>query len=127
MGAPSLVRNLSISSKCLRAQENIILNISPPAVLLHINGSIRGTIMGKETNPEIRVDRLTRRMAIAGVAMALGGVGLNLTAALAESADDVSRTAEAIHQTATFKASRKRVYKALTDTRQFDKVIELSG
>jgi activator of HSP90 ATPase len=47
--------------------------------------------------------------------------------ASAESEDEISRTAEAIHQENTFKASRKRVYEALTDTGQFDKVIEISG
>src|ERR1700683_3253993 len=34
---------------------------------------------------------------------------------------DVSHTAEAIHQEVVFKASRKRVYEALTQTKQFDK------
>src|SRR5260370_1115473 len=41
--------------------------------------------------------------------------------------EEISRTAESIHQEAVFKASRKRVYEALTDTKQFDKVIQLSG
>ena len=39
----------------------------------------------------------------------------------------ISRTAESIHQEAVFKASRKRVYEALTDAKQFDKIIQLSG
>ena len=47
--------------------------------------------------------------------------------ASAESEDEISHTAEAIHQENTYKASRKRVYEALTDTAQFDKVIEISG
>src|SRR3981081_2899253 len=41
--------------------------------------------------------------------------------------EEFSRTAEAIHQEPVFKASRTRVYEALTDTKQFDKVIQLSG
>jgi activator of HSP90 ATPase len=34
---------------------------------------------------------------------------------------EISRTAESIHQQPTFKASRKRVYDALTDEKQFSK------
>jgi activator of HSP90 ATPase len=69
----------------------------------------------------------TRRQAIIGVAIAFGGVALGSTAARAEAEDGISRTAEAIHQEPVFKASRKRVYEALTDAKQFDKVIQLSG
>jgi hypothetical protein len=36
--------------------------------------------------------------------------------------DDISHVAEAIHQEVSFKASRKRVYEALTDAKQFDQV-----
>jgi uncharacterized protein YndB with AHSA1/START domain len=41
--------------------------------------------------------------------------------------EEISRSGEAIHQEVVFKASRKRVYDALTDTKQFDKIIQLSG
>jgi activator of HSP90 ATPase len=41
--------------------------------------------------------------------------------------DEISHSAESIHQEVTFKASRKRVYEALTDTAQFDKVVQLSA
>jgi activator of HSP90 ATPase len=41
--------------------------------------------------------------------------------------DEVSRTAESIHQEPLFKASRKRVYDALTDAKQLDRIVELSG
>src|SRR4030095_15056697 len=43
-------------------------------------------------------------------------------------ADDygISHTADAIHQEVVFRASRKRIYDALTDTRQFDRIIQLS-
>jgi len=60
--------------------------------------------------------------------MAVGGFGLAGTKAWAADAQgEISRTAEAIHQEPVFNASRKRVYEALTDTKQFDKVIQLSG
>jgi activator of HSP90 ATPase len=39
----------------------------------------------------------------------------------------ISHTAESIHQEVAFKASPKRVYEALTDVKQFDKLVELSG
>jgi activator of HSP90 ATPase len=69
----------------------------------------------------------TRRQAIAGVAIALGGLALGSTKAWAGTEDGISRTAESIHQEPVFTASRKRVYDALTDAKQFDKVIQLSG
>jgi activator of HSP90 ATPase len=69
----------------------------------------------------------TRRQWIAGVAVAFGGLSLGSAEAWAGAEDGISRTAESIHQEAVFKASRKRVYEALLDTKQFDKVIQLSG
>ncbi len=69
----------------------------------------------------------TRRQVIAGFAMAFGGVALGSREAWAGAEEEISRTAESIHQEPVFKASRKRVYEALTDAKQFDKVIQLSG
>jgi len=47
--------------------------------------------------------------------------------ALASAEDGVSQTAESIHQEPVINASRKRVYEALTETRQFDRIIQISG
>ncbi len=73
----------------------------------------------------------TRRQAMVGVAIAFGGLALGSTegwaGAWAGAEEEISHTAESIHQEAVFKASRKRVYEALTDAKQFDKVIQLSG
>lgn len=69
----------------------------------------------------------TRRQAIVGAAMAFGGLALGPTKTWAEGEGEISHTAESIHQEAVIKASRKRVYEALTDAKQFDKVIQLSG
>jgi len=69
----------------------------------------------------------SRRQLFTGFAMTLGGLALTSTKVWAQSEGEISRTAEAIHQEPVIKASRKRVYEALTDTAQFDKVIELSG
>jgi len=51
------------------------------------------------------------------------------SAALATSGvpdEEISHTAESIHQEVVFKASRKRVYEALTDAKQFTKVTEFT-
>ena len=41
--------------------------------------------------------------------------------------EEITHSCESIHQTVVFKASRKRVYEALTDEKQFDKVVKLSA
>jgi activator of HSP90 ATPase len=69
----------------------------------------------------------TRRQAIVGVAIAFGGLALGSPKAWSAADEEISRTSEAIHQEPVFKANRKRVYEALTDAKQFDKVIQLSG
>lgn len=40
---------------------------------------------------------------------------------------DVSHACESIHQEVTFIAGRKRVYEALTDQKQFNRVVQLSA
>jgi activator of HSP90 ATPase len=84
-------------------------------------------LMSNRRNLEAPANGSTRRQAIVGVAMAFGGLTLGSTKVWAVVEDEISRTAEAIHQEPVFKASRKRVYDALTDAKQFDKVIQLSG
>jgi activator of HSP90 ATPase len=84
-------------------------------------------MMSDRTNLKVLANGTTRRCAIIGVAVAFGGLALKSTEAWAGAEEEISRTAESIHQEALFKASRKRVYEALTDAKQFDKVIQLSG
>jgi activator of HSP90 ATPase len=69
----------------------------------------------------------TRRQAIAGVAIALSSLALHSTKAWAGTDDGISHTCDTIHQEPVFAASRKRVYDVLSDAKQFDKVIQLSG
>ena len=83
--------------------------------------------MSERTNLEALANAPTRRQALAGVAIAFGGLALGSTPAWAEVEGEISHSAEAIHQEPIIKASRKRVYDALTDAKQFDKVIQLSG
>ena len=59
------------------------------------------------------------------------GLGLTASARAAggeaeANEDGVSHASEAIHQEILFKASRQRVYRALTDTAQFDRITRLS-
>jgi hypothetical protein len=83
--------------------------------------------MSDRNNLDALANGPTRRQAIVGVAIACGELALGSTEAWAGAEDGISRTAEAIHQEAVFTASWKRVYEALTDAKQFDKVIQLSG
>src|SRR5208282_6506071 len=85
------------------------------------------TNMRDGTNLAALVNGPTRRQAIVGVAMVFGGLTLGSTKSWAGADNEISHTAESIHQEPVFKANRKRVYEALTDSKQFDKVIQLSG
>ena len=68
----------------------------------------------------------TRRQLIFGAAVTLGGLAADSASAWAGADEEISHNAEAIHQEVTFKVSRKRVYEALTDGKQFNKVVMLS-
>jgi activator of HSP90 ATPase len=70
---------------------------------------------------------VTRRRMVMGAAVAFGGIAMGSRSAWAAAEDGVSHTAESIHQEPVFRASPKRVYEALIDTKQFDKVIQLSS
>jgi len=68
----------------------------------------------------------TRRQWLTGAAFTFGTLTVSMPRASADTPDGVSRTAESIHQETIFKASPKRIYDALLDSRQFQK-IELLG
>jgi len=67
------------------------------------------------------------RSLLGAVAASIGALALAPAATAAPLEDEISRTAESIHQETIFKASRKRVYEALTDTDQFNKLTQLSA
>jgi activator of HSP90 ATPase len=69
----------------------------------------------------------TRRQVITAGAIAVVGAAMRPVTVSADASDEISRTAETIHQERLFKANRKRVYEALTVTKQFDQVTQLSG
>jgi len=84
-------------------------------------------MMSELKHPNTLMNPPTRRQLIGGVAVAFGGLALGSTEAWPGIVDEISRKEESIHQEPVFKASRKRVYEALVDTKQFNKVTELSG
>lgn len=69
---------------------------------------------------------VARREVLAGVAMAVTGFALDATEARGSADDLISHSAESIHQEIIFKASKKRIYDALTDAKQFEQVVRLS-
>jgi activator of HSP90 ATPase len=72
-------------------------------------------------------DGLSRRQAVFGAFAAFSALGVSGAVSLAHPIEEISHSAEAIHQENVFKANRKRVYEALTETKQFDKLVKLSG
>src|SRR5262249_44317091 len=69
--------------------------------------------------------RLTSIFSVLGARTAMGAGRIPRAAPLADDYG-ISHTADAIHQEVVFRASRKRIYDALTDTKQFDRIIQLS-
>jgi activator of HSP90 ATPase len=80
----------------------------------------------------VRVGSLLPVLGIAGATFGsklpgtVGGAAGKPGAGALAANEEISRTAEAIHQEVVFNASRKRVYAALTDAEQFTKVVRLS-
>jgi uncharacterized protein YndB with AHSA1/START domain len=68
-----------------------------------------------------------RRHFLAGGVLAFAGLAAGPGGAWAQATDELSRTAESIHQERTFAATPTRVYDALTIAAQFDHVVRLSG
>jgi uncharacterized protein YndB with AHSA1/START domain len=83
-------------------------------------------MMSDEKNVITIAKGATRRQMIIRAAAGFSGIAMGSMIAWAGVEDGI-RTAESIHQEPVFKASRKRVYEALTDAKQFDKVTRLSG
>lgn len=71
----------------------------------------------------------TRRQLLGGASFALGGIAFASIAGAARGIgeEEVSHSAEAIHQEVLFRASRKRVYQVLSDAKEFDKVVKQSA
>jgi activator of HSP90 ATPase len=69
----------------------------------------------------------TRREVIAGLTWGLGAAAVVGVSTHAEAAEEIARNGESIHFEVKFKASPQRLYAALIDAKQFQKVVLLSG
>ena len=74
----------------------------------------------------LAIDALSRRQLVAG-AVTFAASAAHPIQVWAGAEDGISHTAESIHQEPVFQASRKHIYEALTDARQFDKIVQLTG
>jgi activator of HSP90 ATPase len=76
----------------------------------------------------VRMAAFCSGLGIAGLALTPEGIARTVRQAAGASSDsEISHSAESIHQEVIFKARRNRVYEALTDPTQFDKVVKLSA
>jgi activator of HSP90 ATPase len=85
------------------------------------------TITHKKINPCVSAPAPTRRQLISGAAIAFGALTLRATKSFALPEQEISHSAESIHMENVFAASRKRVYDALTDAKQFNEIVKLSA
>jgi len=69
---------------------------------------------------------LARREVLVGATIAVGALFFGPTESRAALDEAVSHSAESIHQEITFKATKKRIYDALTNAKQFEQVVHLS-
>jgi activator of HSP90 ATPase len=75
---------------------------------------------------KMKDEGFSRRRAIVGAAGLIGCMALRAKSGEARPDEEISRAEEAIHQENVFKASRKRVYEALTQTKQFHALTQWS-
>ncbi len=64
----------------------------------------------------------TRRRALAGAALAVGGLALSARDSWGAAAEEISHSDESIHEELVFRADRETVYETLIDTARFDKM-----
>src|SRR5271156_925409 len=96
-----------------------------PASKQASSAELRRMKMSNRTNKTALPHDPARRQVMVSAALAVGGLVLSQTEAHANADDPISHTAESIHQEVGFTASPKRVYEALTDAKQFQRVVEL--
>ena len=84
-------------------------------------------VIGNENSLPARANAATRRQMLMGTAGVFGCLTLAFGDVRSSTAGDISSACEVIHQEVVFKAIRNRVYEALTDAKQFNKVVMLSA
>jgi activator of HSP90 ATPase len=77
-------------------------------------------------SPVVSVANLSRRRWLLHSGMTAGALLLQSKLAFAGTGEEISRTAEAIHQEITFDAKPERIYSALTDAGSFQKMESFS-
>jgi activator of HSP90 ATPase len=85
------------------------------------------TTTSNKINPRDPATSPTRRQLISGATLALGALTLGATKSWARPEEEIFHAAESIHMENVFAASRKRVYDALTDAKQFNEIVKLSA
>lgn len=85
------------------------------------------TLIHTNINPCASGTAPTRRQLISSAAVAFGALTLGATKTFARREEEISHSAESIHMENVFAASRKRVYDALTDAKQFNEIVKLSA
>lgn len=80
----------------------------------------RRTIAAWPTTP-------TRRELLTAAAISCGTFAVGSSNVWAQAAEEISHAAESIHQEPLLNASRKRVYDALTNARQFNEVTKIAA
>jgi uncharacterized protein YndB with AHSA1/START domain len=83
--------------------------------------------IGVENSLPARANAATRRQMLIGTAGVFGCLTLAFAEVRPSGTGDISSACEVIHQEVVFKAVRNRVYEALTDAKQFNKVVLLSA
>lgn len=83
--------------------------------------------MKDASNLAVPVQAMSRRHLLVAATAGVAALGVGSLRAVAGTEEGVSRNAESIHQEPVFKATAKRVYEALTDAKQFEKVVRLSA
>ena len=69
----------------------------------------------------------SRRQAMTLGTLAAAGIAARAEQPIAAPGAEILTSEEGIHQVRVFAAERKRVYAALTDEQQFDRIVQLSG
>jgi uncharacterized protein YndB with AHSA1/START domain len=96
-------------------------------ILRMTHGAPMKTILSEKITPSAAVTSPTRRQIISGTAIAFGALTLGATKLLARPEEVISHSADSIRMENVFAASRKRVYDALTDAKQFTEIVKLSA
>lgn len=88
--------------------------------------SERGGVLSRMFGRREFSRRVASMLSVAGIGGGAIVVAGDLKAAGQAGDEGISHNNDAIHQEVVFKASRKRVYEALTDSKQLEKVVLLS-